>query len=71
MPPSTFADTRLTALHELQLGLVRHLQQCHLARGRWFGTALWAERAHALMAPRFVTTVVGAALLLALCSAWA
>ncbi len=55
---------------ELQRALVRHLQQCKQARGRWFSTASLAERAHGLLAPRFVTTVVGATSLLALCRWW-
>lgn len=46
------------------LALCRHLEQCHAARGRWFGAAMLAERVHALVAPRFATTVALAALLL-------
>jgi hypothetical protein len=40
--------------------LGRHLQDCRAQRGRWFGAALWAEGLHQRLAPRFVTTLVGA-----------
>ena len=40
--------------------LGRHLQHCRAGRGRWFRAALWAERMHQRLAPRFVTTLVGA-----------
>ncbi|MDN3920643.1 hypothetical protein [Roseateles violae] len=46
--------------------LRRHLQQCHAARGRWFGAAMLAEQIHHLVLPRFATTVALAALLLIL-----
>jgi hypothetical protein len=49
--------------------LHRHVQQCQAARGRWFQAAAWAELAHGLVAPRFVTTVSVAALLL-LATTW-
>lgn len=51
--------------------LRRHLQHCRAARGRWFTPSLWAERAHHLVAPRFVTTLACAALVLAVCAGWA
>lgn len=54
---------------ELQ-ALGRHLRQCREARGRWFATASWVERAHGLIAPRLFTTVLGATALLALCRWW-
>ena len=59
------------ALRDHVASLDQHLQQCRDARTRWFSTAQWAERAHGLVAPRFMTTVAGVALLLALCSWWA
>jgi hypothetical protein len=60
--------TRLTE----QVGaLGRHLRHCHAAQGRLFTLSLWTEQAHQLVAPRFVTTVVVAALVIALACAWA
>lgn len=69
---TTAATFRLpaTMLTEQVQALDRHLQHCRAARGHWFGAAAWAERAHALVAPRFVTTLGGVALLLALCTWW-
>ena len=52
------------SIHEAGPDLHRHLQQCANARGRWFGAAMLAERVHGLVAPRFATTVVLAALVL-------
>ncbi len=37
--------------------LGRHLLQCRAAQGRMFAASIWAERAHSLVAPRFVTSV--------------
>ena len=55
--------------HALLLG--RHLRDCKAAGG-WPATGwLWIERLHTLVAPRFVTTVFAASLLLAACTAWA
>ncbi|MFT3818254.1 MAG: hypothetical protein QM750_11580 [Rubrivivax sp.] len=48
------------ALTEQAEALGRHLQHCRAQRGRWFDAALWAERMHRRLAPRFVTTLVGA-----------
>lgn len=60
------------SLHDdLQAALGRHLLHCRQARGRWFATASWAERAHGLLAPRLITTVLGASALLWLCRWWA
>lgn len=50
--------------------LGRHLSQCQAARSRLFPAAAWAEQAHGLLAPRFVTTVSLAVLVLAACSWW-
>ena len=52
------------ASRDQALALCRHLQQCHAARGRWFALAMLAERVHALLAPRFATTVALVSLLL-------
>lgn len=54
--------------HAQSLG--RHLRTCEAARG-WPASAwVWIERMHTLVAPRFVTTVLAASLLLAACTAW-
>lgn len=50
--------------------LRRHAETCRVARGRWFGALCAAERLHRSVAPRFFTTVVGAAALLAACALW-
>ncbi len=50
--------------------LSRHLQQCHLARGRWFGAAMLAEELHQLVAPRFATTVVLLAVVMTASCTW-
>lgn len=54
------------AIAEQSLSLTRHLQQCQAARSRLFHAAVWAETAHGLVAPRFVTTVSVAAVALLL-----
>lgn len=51
-------------LQASSLGL--HLLQCRQARARWYAASVWAERAHGLVAPRFMTTVAVAALVIAL-----
>ncbi len=56
------------AITEQSLSLTRHLQQCQAARSRLFQAAVWAETAHSLVAPRFITTVSVAAALLLLCT---
>lgn len=48
------------ALAEQTEALGRHLRHCRAERGRWFDAALWAEGLHRRLAPRFVTTLVGA-----------
>lgn len=50
--------------------LCRHLHQCRDARGRWFGAARRAEALHRVVAPRFVTTIVLATVVLVAASAW-
>lgn len=66
--------TALSPIRRLQpdaaSDLCRHLQQCHRARGRWFGAAMLAERVHSLVAPRFATTVAMAAVLLLMACEW-
>lgn len=51
--------------------LGRHLRTCEAARGWPARAGLWTERLHALVAPRFVTTVFAASVVLAACTAWA
>lgn len=69
MPHATAALRQpAPAIAEQALSLTRHLQQCRAARSRLFGAAVWAEAAHSLVAPRFVTTVSVAALLLLVCT---
>jgi hypothetical protein len=48
--------------------LRRHLQQCQAARSQWFRATAWAELVHSLVAPRIVTTVSLAAVLLLACT---
>ncbi len=43
-----------------------HLGRCQTGRGRWFALRCAAEATHGLVAPRFVTTLVVAAVLLAI-----
>jgi len=50
--------------------LSRHLQQCQLARSRWFGAAMLAEELDKLVAPRFATTVVLVAAVMAVSCTW-
>lgn len=46
--------------------LGQHLRQCHQAQGRFFGLGRWGHELHGLVAPRFVTTLAGAGVLIAL-----
>lgn len=57
------------ALRE-DIGLAEHVQQCRQARGRWFAPAMWVERAHGWVAPRFVTTIALASIALVGLSQW-
>ena len=66
---SAIASNTVT-LHSHDTVLSRHLQQCEMARGRWFGAAMLAEELHKLVAPRFATTVVLAAVLVTASCAW-
>lgn len=58
-------------LRQQSSALKRHLSDCRAARGRWFEAALWAELAHAALAPRFVTTVAVLAAAVTLACGWA
>jgi hypothetical protein len=57
-------------LREHAAALRRHLLHCQASQGRWFPAAVVAERLHRQMAPRFVTTVAAAALLLFAACGW-
>ncbi len=50
--------------------LCSHLHQCTRARSRWFGLAAIGEQIHALVAPRLISTVLGAASVLGLIALW-
>ncbi|MEO8297578.1 MAG: hypothetical protein ABI574_07180 [Burkholderiales bacterium] len=63
-------DTFPSSLDDDALALGRHLQQCERSRKRWYPAAVWMELAHHLVAPRFVTTVVGATLMLTALTLW-
>ena len=49
-----------------QLG--EHLDRCHDSRGRWFTLRCIAEALNGFIAPRIVTTLVAAALLIGVAS---
>jgi len=57
-------------LREQIVQLRHHVLQCQAARGLWFHAAVAGEGVHQLLAPRFVTTVVIAGLVLAVVSGW-
>jgi hypothetical protein len=65
---SSTTITRGAARVSSDTALSRHMRQCDLARGRWFGAAMLAEELHRLMAPRFATTVMLAAVVLVACT---
>jgi len=54
------------ALQDHVLSLGQHLRQCQQAQGRWFGLGRLGHELHAWVAPRFVTTLAGASVLIAL-----
>ena len=58
-------------LRDQSQSLRRHLQQCTAACGPWYRASVWAERAHGLIAPRFVSTIVVVGMLLIVATAWA
>lgn len=64
---ASFGDSVDTTPMELaQLG--DHLDRCHVSRGRWFHMRCIGEAMNGFVAPRFVTTLVLAALLIGLAS---
>jgi hypothetical protein len=66
--PTRLADR---ALREHTHSLLRHLQDCKRERSRWYELACWGEALHEVVAPRFVTTVAAAGLLLLISTWWA
>ena len=70
MSTATLATARLKYKHDAATDLCRHLQQCRLARGRWFGAAMLAEEVHRLVAPRFATTVALSVVVIVVACAW-
>lgn len=67
-PPAAALRHPASALAEQSRSLTRHLSQCRSAHTGLFRAAAWAELAHGLVAPRFVTTVSVAAAVLLLCT---
>lgn len=64
---ASFGDSVDTSPMELeQLGA--HLDRCHDSRGRWFTLRCVAESMNGVVAPRFVTTLVLAGLVIGLAS---
>lgn len=61
---------RQRALREHRMSLQRHVQHCRDARSRWFSLGCAAELMHGALAPRFVTTVTGVVLVLAISACW-
>ncbi|MBC7940022.1 MAG: hypothetical protein H7Z19_09715 [Chitinophagaceae bacterium] len=57
-------------LGEQTATLRRHVQQCSLARGRWFGAAALGERVHGWIAPRLISTVAVVLVLMGLVAEW-
>lgn len=57
-------------LHQQSVALRQHMAACMAQRGRWALGAALAESAHAIVAPRFVTTVGVVAGLLAVGLGW-
>ncbi|MDT7835071.1 hypothetical protein [Aquabacterium sp. OR-4] len=70
--PERYPERPLTelppALKDHVRSLGRHLQQCRQAQGRLFGLNRLATDMHGWVAPRFVTTLAVAAVLIALAS---
>ncbi len=66
---ASFGDSADTSPMELS-SLGDHLSTCHASRGRLFGMHCAAERLHGFVAPRLVTTLVLAALLIGLVCLW-
>jgi hypothetical protein len=66
MSTATTATPDLSATWHEALSLGAHVRACDAARGRSFAMRCAGERLHALLGPRFFTTVCVAAGLLAL-----
>lgn len=60
---ASFGESADTSPMELS-ALGEHLDQCRASRGRLFGLRCAVERMHGFVAPRFVTTLVVAAVLI-------
>jgi hypothetical protein len=63
-----FSRTTTSDSGEAVADLGRHFCQCGVARGRLFMAFMFAEQVHGFVAPRFMTTVFSASILLALLS---
>ena len=68
--PGLYALSATSRLPDQAASLGRHLQACNDAQAWQARAWLWMDRAHALLAPRFFTTVFIAGLMLAACTAW-
>ena len=66
---ASFGESADTSPMELSV-LGDHLSACHASRGRLFSLRCAAERLHGHVAPRFVTTLLLAALLIGLGCLW-
>lgn len=66
----TLPDLHHKLLQQQAAALRQHMAECRAECGRWQLPALLAERAHSLVAPRFVTTVGMVCGLLALGLGW-
>lgn len=67
---SASGGRRQRALREHRISLQRHVQHCRQARSRWFSLGCAAELMHGALAPRFVTTVAGVVVALAISACW-
>lgn len=62
--PNRFVREQTTALR-------RHLEQCEIARGRFFSAMVVAESVHGFVVPRFVSTIALVTLfMLIACGGW-
>jgi hypothetical protein len=66
MTTATYVTSERAAAWQDGLSLGAHVQACDAARGRSFAMQCIAERLHALLSPRFFTTVFAATVLMAL-----
>jgi hypothetical protein len=67
---SSAITTLIATRPGLDSALIRHLQKCRRARGRWFGAAMLAEELHRLVAPRFAATLAPLVVVTAACCTW-